>query len=400
MGVVFFLLGATHASAEPRGDRLMNAVLDDSKWVGPRLGDAPILFANRFMDPTFPLSEKSITKAIGSLKTEKKGNVRISILFTLYGVTRSDVRTELLRLLKEDPAPGVREAALLMLGENGFPVEDIAAGLLAALKSDLDANVRVNAAVVLGGLRAAEAQSALIEARKKDPASLVRGAAAEALTLLEKPLPDYGALGAGKSYADLVDMLSSERMSTWERVWLTTRLEAMRILNFSAAEEKRTWNTLVRALEIESNSLVKMSIVHSMLMADYAPVTKALQSLALTDRSSLVRARAVYILGVAKQRALVDTLISILAHDASALVRASAAAGLGSILQNRAVVKSLAAALEKDKDSEVRVVAAEALGNVGSPEGVAALEKAGKNDKSQRVRERALSRYEKFRRRR
>jgi HEAT repeat protein len=327
-------------------------------------------------DPT-PRKRRAAVVALGQIAADNK-----EALPAILGVVG--------KALKTDAHPAVREQAAVVLGQQKVEDAGVAAvaDLTESLRIEKETAVRREVAAALGrfGKVAKPAVTPLTEALK-DPDTAVRAAAADALGRIG---PD-----ARKAAADLLILVKDQPRPV--------RQAAVFALGRVDPEEKAApAAALVEVLKSEPDQEMRKEALFALGFLGEAS-TEVVQAIAatLTDKDADFRGQAVLVLakfGPAVRSAEVE-LTKVLKSDAEKQVRLNAVrtlcSGYGSDAVN--LIPVLTERLKDDPDFEVRVAVAEELGAMGPPAKAAIpLLRLAQRDAQIRVREAATAAVKKI----
>jgi len=327
-------------------------------------------------DPT-PRKRRAAVVALGQIATDNKESLPTALL--AVG-----------KALKADANPAVREQAAVVLGQQ--KVDDgglaVAGDLTESMRIEKEPAVRREVAIGLGryGKVAKGAVPPLMLALK-DADPTVRAAVADALGRIG----DYARAAAG----ELLPLLKDSEKSV--------RLAAIFALGRIDPDDKEPVSTaLVALLKGETDEELRKEVVLALsFLGDTSPnVVTALAGL-LTDKKSELRMQVA--LGLGKFGPAVKhaeaELLAVAKADSEKQVRISAVRTLCSGLGAEAVrlIPPLSERLKDDADFEVRVAIAEELGAMGADakSAIPALRKA-QGDAQIRVREAAAAAVKKI----
>ena len=272
-----------------------------------------------------------------------------------------EVLETLFRALKDDERAAVRRGAAIALQE--IKGESVIPHLVRALKEDKQGVARQEAAVSLGKITGDNVVQPLLTALKKDKYETTRKQAAIALRDLKQQLADRG----------LVDVLE-KGVGPFEEDHEVESIMTEVIASLNLNGNEATVGFLLDALKSTDQDEVwlRWALLHTIGVvkgtSDKVKMTAAQQQSMmqairneLEHPNYLVRKEAVAALGKSKDREVLEVLIQVLQDtDEYKSIRATAAAGLGTLLDER-VSAPLLAALD-DENAEVRLQTATALG--------------------------------------
>lgn len=256
-------------------------------------------------------------------------------------------KAEWIKMLREDPKPELRKAAVLALGIFGATQKDVLPELKTALTEDKDEFVRLQIVSLLGSSKKEEVRdllATLVDVLKLDKSASVR---AQTAALIGK----LGEL-AKPALSNLEKALADESASV--------RAAVVMALGQIGTEARATVDKLVPLFK-DSDTTVRFATAYAIARvgADPLAATPYLCQLLEGDMSVDVRREAtksIGLIGAPAAKVAVPALVKALRNDKEEDIRRQAALALGKMgIEVNFVMKDILASLREDKDKTVRL---------------------------------------------